>query len=99
MCYKFRRQKCDQEEAEKILKCKDPATEIQSTWHVKTKVMPVITGANETISKSFRKISEQHIEVKYEIKELQQTATLGTAHFLRTALMSARMHNTGLPMV
>jgi len=42
-------------EAEKILKYKDLTIEIQRMWNVKTKVIPVITGATGTISKSFRK--------------------------------------------
>ena len=42
-------------EAEKILKYKDLTIEIQHMWNVKTKVIPVIIGATETISKSFRK--------------------------------------------
>ena len=37
--------------AEKILKYKDLKTEIQSTWNVKTKVIPVIIWATGTISK------------------------------------------------
>jgi hypothetical protein len=40
---------------EKIVKYKDLIIEIQCMWNVKTKVMPVIIGATETISKSFRK--------------------------------------------
>jgi len=47
-------------EAEKILKCKDLTIEIQRMWNLKTKVIPVIIGATGTISKSFRKIREQH---------------------------------------
>jgi hypothetical protein len=42
-------------EAGKILKLKDLTIEIQHTWNVKTKVIPVIIGATGTISKSFRK--------------------------------------------
>jgi len=42
-------------EAEKILKYKDLTIEIQRTWKVKTRVIPVIIGATGTISKSFRK--------------------------------------------
>jgi hypothetical protein len=44
-----------QKEAEKILKYKSLAIEIQRMWNVKTTVIPVITVANGTISKSFRK--------------------------------------------
>jgi hypothetical protein len=54
-------------------------------WNVKAKVISVITGATGTISKSFRKyvgnISENH-----DVRELQKTAILGTAHILRKVL-------------
>jgi len=55
-------------------------------WNVKTKVIPVIIGATGTISKSFRKYVSS-IPGKHEIKELQKTAILGTAHILRKVLM------------
>jgi hypothetical protein len=73
-------------EAEKILKYEHLIIEIQSTWNVKTKVTPVITGATGTISKSFRKYLSS-IPGKHDIKELQKTATLGTAHILRKVPM------------
>jgi len=50
-------------------------------WNVKTKVIPVIIGATGTISKSFRKYVS-NIPGKCEVKELQKTAILGTAHIL-----------------
>jgi hypothetical protein len=46
-------------EAEKILKYRDLTLEIQRMWKVKTRVIPVIIGANGTISKSFR-VHKQH---------------------------------------
>ena len=46
--------------AEKILKYKDLTIEIQRTWNAKTKVIPVITGATGTISKTFRKYVSKH---------------------------------------
>ena len=73
-------------EAEKILKYKDLTIEIQRMRNIKTKVIPVIIGANGTISKSFRKYVS-NIPEKHEVKELQKTATLGTAHILRKVLM------------
>ena len=54
-------------------------------WNVKTKVIPVITGATGTISKSFRKYFSNILR-KHEVKELQKTAILGTAHILRKVL-------------
>jgi len=55
-------------------------------WNVKIKVIPVIIGATGTISKSFGKYVS-NIPGKYEVKELQKTAILGTAHILRKVLM------------
>ena len=73
-------------EAEKILKYNDLTIEIQHMWNVKTKVIPVITGATGTISKTFRKYVS-NIPGNHEVKELQKTAILGTAHILRKVLM------------
>jgi len=72
--------------AEKILKNKDLAIEIQFMWNVKTKVIPVIIGTTGTISKSFRKYVN-NIPGNHEVKELQKTAILGTAHIFRKVLM------------
>jgi hypothetical protein len=49
-------------------------------------VTPVIIGAIATISKSFRKYLSS-IPGKHDIKELQKTAILGTAHIFREVLM------------
>jgi len=55
-------------------------------WSVKPKVIPVIGGATGTISKSLRKYVS-NIPGKHEVKELQKTAILVTAHILRKVLM------------
>jgi hypothetical protein len=55
-------------------------------WNVKTKVIPVIIGATGTISESFRKYV-RNIPGKLEVRELQKTAILGTAHILWRVLM------------
>jgi hypothetical protein len=74
------------QEAEKILKYKDLTIEIQRMWNVKAKVIPVIIGATGTISKSFRKhVSD--IPGNHDVRELQKTAILGTAHILRKVVM------------
>jgi len=73
-------------EAEKILKYEDPTTEIQRVWNVKAEVIPVIKWATGAISKPFRKYLSD-ILGEHDIKELQKTAILGTAHTLRKMLM------------
>jgi len=73
-------------EAEKILKYKDLTTEIKRMWNVKAKVIPVIIGTTGTISKSFRKYVS-NIPGNHEVKKLQKTAILVTAHVLRKVLM------------
>jgi len=69
-----------------ILKYKELTIEIQRMWNVKTKVILVLIGATGTISKSFRKYV-RNITGKHEVKELQKTAILGTAHILRKVVM------------
>ena len=69
-----------------ILKYNDLTVEIQRIWNVKTKVIPLIIGATGTISKPFRKYVS-NIPGKHEVKKLQKTAILGTAHILRKVLM------------
>jgi len=49
-------------------------------------VIIIIIGATGTISESFRKYVS-NIPGKHEVKELQKTAILGTAHILRKVLM------------
>jgi hypothetical protein len=54
-------------------------------WKLKTSVIPVIIEATGTISKSSRKYIS-NIPGNHEVKELQKTAILGTAHILRKVL-------------
>ena len=54
-------------------------------WNVKKRVIPVIIGATGTISKSFRKYVS-NIPGHHDIRELQKTAILGTAHIFRKVL-------------
>jgi hypothetical protein len=72
-------------EAEKILKYKDLTLEIQRMWNVKTKVIPVIIGPTGTISKTFKK-HVSNIPGNHEVKNLQKTVTLDTAHKFRKGL-------------
>jgi hypothetical protein len=75
-----------QKEAEKNLKYKNLTIEIQRMWNIKARVIPVIIGANGTISKSFRK-HVSTIPGNRAVKELQKTAISDTAHILRKVVM------------
>jgi hypothetical protein len=75
-----------QKESEKILKYKDLTIEIQRMWNVKTRVISVIIGPTGTISKSFR-MYVSTIPENHDVRELQKTAILGTAHILQKVLM------------
>jgi hypothetical protein len=72
-------------EAKKILKYKDLTIEIQRMWNIKARVIPVIIGAIGTISKSFRKYVS-NIPGNHDVKELQKTPILGTAHILQKVI-------------
>jgi hypothetical protein len=72
-------------EAEKILKYKDLLVEIQNMWNVKAELITIITGATGTVSESLGQYL-RNIPGKHEIKELQKTAILVTAHKLGKVL-------------
>jgi hypothetical protein len=55
--------------------------EIKRMWNVKTRMIPVITAAAGTISKSFRKYVST-IPGNHEVKELQKTANLAQHTYL-----------------
>jgi len=61
--------------------------------NVKSGVLPGIIGATGTISNSFRKY-KGNIPRKHEVKELQKTAILGTAHILQKVLMQCTIYST-----
>jgi hypothetical protein len=73
-------------EAQQVMICQELTLEIQRMWNVKAKVVPVKTGATGTISKSLRPYLS-NTPGKHEIKELQKTPILSTAHTLREVLM------------
>ena len=66
-------------------KKKDLTTEIKRMWNVKARVIPVIIGATGTISKSFSKYVSD-IPGNHDVKELQKTSILDTAHIFRKGL-------------
>ena len=73
-------------EDKKILKYKYLIIAIQCMWNLKAKAIPVITGATGTISKSLRQYLS-NTSGKHEIKGMQTTTILGTAHILWKVLM------------
>jgi len=75
-----------EKKAEKILNYEDRTTEIQRMWYLKGNVKLVISGATGTISKSLRK----YLSItpgEHEIKEMQKSSILLTAHILRKVLI------------
>jgi hypothetical protein len=63
-------------EAEKILKYKDLTIAMQRVWNVKARVIPVIIGATDTISKLLRKYVSD-IPGNHDVKELQENSHSG----------------------
>jgi len=61
-------------------------TTTTTTTTIKEKVILVITGATGPISKSLRQYLSK-IPGQHEIKELQKTVILSTAHKMRQVLM------------
>ena len=55
-------------------------------WNVKAEVIPIIRRVSEPMSESFTKYPS-NIPGKHDIKQLQTTAILGTAHVLGKVLM------------
>jgi len=55
-------------------------------WNVKAEVIQIITGVSETMSESFRKYPS-NIPRKHDMKQLQTTAILGTAHVFGKVLV------------
>jgi hypothetical protein len=75
-----------EKESKRVLKYKDLIIEVQRVLNIKTEVLSIIIGATRTFSKSFRKYL-RNIPGKHDNKELQRTATLGTAYVLRKVLL------------
>lgn len=73
-------------EAEKVLKYRDLAIEIQRMWQLKVDIVPIVIGALGTTSTTFwkylSKIPSKHITHE----KIQTTALYGTAHILRKVL-------------
>ena len=72
-------------EIEKKSKYKDLELEIQTMWHMKTIVIPVVAGALGTVKKgmveNIKKVSE-----RATVTEIQKICMLGSARILRKVL-------------
>jgi len=55
-------------------------------WNAQTEVTPVTVVVTGSISQSLKQYPSNR-PVKHVIKEMQKTALLGTAHWLREVLM------------
>ena len=70
---------------EKKLKYKNLCIEIQQMWHLKYKIIPVIIGATEILTKGLRKNMEV-MPGKHLLDSLQKTAILRTSHIMHKVL-------------
>jgi hypothetical protein len=70
-----------QKEAEKKLKYTSLCTEIQRMWNLKCNIMPVICGANGTVTNGLRKHLEAIAE-NHSINSLEKTAIIETSHII-----------------
>ena len=70
---------------EKKLKYKNLCIEIQQMWNLKCKIIPVIIGATEILTKGLRKNMEV-MSGKHSVDSLQKTAILRTSHIMHKVL-------------
>ena len=70
---------------EKISKYKDLEIELEKTWKLKTKTIPIVIGALGVINISTEKYLKQ-LPTPINVNELQKITLLGTATILRKAL-------------
>ena len=87
-CCNSWRQKCNQERNRKDPKIWRPLLQIQRKWYVKAEVIPVITGATRTISKSLKQYLS-NVLGEHEIKEPQKNNHRPTVHCTRTSEISS----------
>ena len=72
-------------ETEKIEKYDEWRRELERLWKVKAKVVPIIVGALETVTRNLNSYLKE-IEVNVTIQLIQKSALLGSARILRKIL-------------
>lgn len=72
-------------EAEKRLKYRGLAIELQRMWKTKVTIIPIVIGSTGFVSKEYCQLVKK-IPGKHTPEDLQKTAVLGTAHILRKVL-------------
>jgi hypothetical protein len=75
-CCNSCRQKDDEERSLKVFKYKELTIEIHHIWNVKAKVISVIIGVNETISKTLKQYLS-NVQRKHEFEEITETNHIG----------------------
>jgi hypothetical protein len=66
--FRYHWQKCGEERSRKILKYKDLLIEIQRLRNVKAKVIPIITGATGSLSRSIKSICMTSLTLRHRTK-------------------------------
>jgi hypothetical protein len=74
------------QKGEKKLKYKNLYVEIKQMWHLKCKIITVVTGTTGILTKGLRKNLEV-IPGNHSTDSLQKTAILGTSHKIRKVLL------------
>ena len=72
-------------EFQKLSKYKDLEIEVTKMWKLKTKTIPVVTGALGMIKKGKKNFIDQ-IPGKPSVQEMQKIVLTSTAHILRKVL-------------
>ena len=72
-------------ESQNLSKYKDLEIEVTKMWKLRTKTIPVVTGALSMIKKGSQNLIDQ-IPSKLSIQEMQKIVVTSSAHILRKVL-------------
>ena len=77
-----RESRIEEKEKDKLEKYQDLGRELQKTWNVKVKIIPLVVDSLRAISKQFGNRLKQ-IGITAGTAQVQKTALLGTARILQ----------------